>query len=142
MDRVDRQKRSWIMKQVKSHGNKSTEVKFVCVAKSNSITGWRRNSRLIGKPDFIFPRARLALFLDGCFWHGHPQLCRLPATNQKYWLSKIERNIARDQYVNRQLRNRGWSVLRIWENEIESPRTIKRIQDRLKKRLIQRGTNL
>jgi len=73
---------------------------------------------LPGKPDVIFVRARVALFVDGCFWHGCPEHCRRPASNRQYWDRKIERNIARDERVNEQLRADGWRVLRIWEHDV------------------------
>jgi len=119
MDRVSKEKRSWIMRQVKSAGSKSTELAFLAVLRENHITGWRRNFELYGKPDFVFPRARVAVFVDGCFWHGHPQRCRIPKTNRAYWLRKIRRNVLRDKTVNKVLLQRGWKVIRIWEHEVQ-----------------------
>lgn len=127
MDTFNRQKRSWIMAQVKSSGNKSTEVKLCKLLKQRGITGWRRNYPLFGKPDFAFPKQKVAIFVDGCFWHGHPQKCRLPANNREYWEKKILRNMERDRIVNESLKKKGWKVVRIWEDSIEKPITISRM---------------
>lgn len=128
MDNVDPTKRSWIMARVKSTGNTSTEMALVHGFRREGITGWRRNFSLFGKPDFVFPHAHIAVFVDGCFWHGHPTRCRIPATHREYWKAKIARNQARDRRVNRILRQRGWKVIRIWEHMVKQPRTIARIR--------------
>jgi DNA mismatch endonuclease (patch repair protein) len=104
--------------------------------RDHGVKGWRRGSQLVGKPDFIFATAKLAVFVDGCFWHGHPNLGRLPAANRSYWSKKIARNKARDKRVNRSLRNQGWRVIRIWESDLDknSSCCIRRIKHALKKR--------
>jgi len=114
------------MAQVRSSGNKSTEQKMVRVFRENKIKGWRRKYPLTGKPDFVFPKERLVVFVDGCFWHGHPTLCRIPESNKEYWNTKIERNKKRDKEVNKALKNNGWKVLRIWENEVALKKTIRK----------------
>jgi DNA mismatch endonuclease (patch repair protein) len=77
---------------------------------------------LPGKPDVVFRRARVAVFVDGAFWHGHPERCRVPKSNRAYWVRKIERNKARDERVNRELREMGWRAVRLWDFEVrESP---------------------
>lgn len=127
MDTFSPSERSLIMAKVKSRGNKSTEEKLRAVFRNYGITGWRRGYPLVGKPDFVFPKQRVAVFVDGCFWHGHPDKCRIPATNRKYWIAKIERNKARDRHVTRILRRKGWRVVRIWENRVNERRTLSRI---------------
>lgn len=131
MDTFTPEKRSWIMAQVKSSGSKSTEEKFRVLLRQHGITGWRRNFPLLGKPDFVFPKARLAVFVDGCFWHGHPKKCRMPKTNRDYWEKKIGRNVSRDRAVSRELRTRGWKVLRIWEHRVSDASTLKRLRKAL-----------
>lgn len=131
MDTFSTKKRSWIMAQVKSNGNKSTEMNLRTVLKENGITGWRRNYSLFGKPDFVFPEKRVALFVDGCFWHGHPSKCRIPVTNKSYWELKIARNIERDRLVNLTLRKKNWKVVRIWEDSVKKQSTISRIRKAL-----------
>jgi DNA mismatch endonuclease (patch repair protein) len=127
MDTVSEKKRSWIMAQVKSTGARSTEERFRALLREHHITGWRRNYPLLGKPDFVFPKARIAIFVDGCFWHGHPKRCRMPEANREYWKKKIQRNIARDKTVNRSLREKGWKVLRIWEHMVVEAPTLRRL---------------
>lgn len=77
---------------------------------------------LPGNPDIVFARARLVVFCDGDFWHGRDWEARRRrlrvGANAAYWIPKIEYNIARDQHINRQLRGRGWSVVRLWETDI------------------------
>src|SRR6266850_2377510 len=111
--------RSEIMGRIKSTGNKTTELRLMRLLVTNGVKGWRRRSQLLGRPDFVFPAKRVAVFVDGCFWHGHPVLCRLPSSNRTYWVNKIEGNKRRDCEVTASLRRRGWIVLRIWEHELK-----------------------
>ena len=117
-DQFTRSKRSEIMRAVKPTGNITTELRLRALLKSNSITGWRRNYPLYGKPDFVFPKTKVALFTDGCFWHGHDCRNLTPRRNATYWHKKIVRNRKRDLLVTRALRMRGWLVVRLWECEI------------------------
>lgn len=117
-DVVDGAKRSYIMSRVKSSGNKSTEVRLVKLFKEMGLKGWRRNYRVKGKPDFVFLRAKTAVFADGCFWHGHPCRNIKPEANAEFWRAKIERNMKRDREVNEIFLARGWKVIRIWECEL------------------------
>jgi len=107
------------MASVKSRNTKSTELRFIAILKDKGITGWRRNYRLSGKPDFVFPRLKITVFIDGCFWHGCPRHCRMPSTNKKYWNEKIEKNKIRDAKVTKALKVKGWQVIRIWEHEVK-----------------------
>lgn len=118
VDTFSRGERSVIMASVKSRNNKSTELRFISAL--NGVTGWRRTYPIVGKPDFVFPRARMAVFIDGCFWHGCPKHCRMPSSNVKYWNAKINGNIARDKRVKEALKIKGWKVIRIWEHEMKS----------------------
>jgi len=106
------------MARVRSHENKSTELRLITLLKKHGVTGWRRRYPLFGSPDFVFHRARVAVFVDGSFWHGHPKFCRMPASNRAYWLPKIRRNKLRDRQVSRALKTLGWRVVRIWEHEL------------------------
>jgi DNA mismatch endonuclease (patch repair protein) len=118
-DVFSKSQRSQIMKAVKSSGNKSTELKLIERFKKSNITGWRRNYKLFGKPDFVFPKERVAIFVDGCFWHGHDCRNTKPANNSHYWRNKIARNQKRDELVSSTLEGKGWRVLRIWECQIK-----------------------
>jgi len=114
-------KRSQVMAAIRSRGNKATEIKLVSIMKDARITGWRRHPRLPGRPDFIFRRERLVLFVDGCFWHGCKTHCRMPRSRMEYWNPKIAANTARDKAVNKVFRSRGWRVVRIWEHSLKHP---------------------
>lgn len=80
---------------------------------------YRVHAALIGRPDIVFPRQRLAIFVDGCFWHGCPIHGTNPVTNADFWANKIKGNIERDRRVTLQLTKLGWIVIRIWEHEIK-----------------------
>lgn len=86
-------------------------------------------STLPGSPDFVFRRARVAVFVDGCFWHDCPEHCRMPATNRAYWRTKIARNRARDRRADLALRAAGWRVVRVWEHSVraDAPRAAARV---------------
>jgi DNA mismatch endonuclease (patch repair protein) len=132
MDIFSKAERSRIMSRVKSSGNKSTEAAFITLMTERGITGWRRHLPIFGKPDFVFRKTRIAVFIDGCFWHGCPKHCRMPATNRDYWERKIGRNLERDKKVKRELRKAGWTVVRIWEHELKDgtvSRKLKRIAE-------------
>jgi len=124
-------KRSFVMSRIRSRGNKNTEVALAKLFRRNKIIGWRRNHKILGKPDFVFRQVRLALFVDGCFWHGCPKHGTQPAGNRTFWKNKFARNKARDVLVTRTLRSQGWRVLRIWEHELarkNEARLLRRLQ--------------
>jgi DNA mismatch endonuclease (patch repair protein) len=108
-------KRSEVMSRIRSRGNRDTELRLARLIRAHGITGWRRNQRVFGKPDFLFRKERVAAFVDGCFWHGCPRHATRPKQNRKFWDEKLARNAARDREVSRVLRGLGWRVLRIWE---------------------------
>jgi DNA mismatch endonuclease, patch repair protein len=117
-DIFSKRKRSLVMKAIRSQGNRATELRLIAIFQACDITSWRRKAPVFGKPDFVFPQRKLAVFVDGCFWHGCPIHATQPKTNAEFWETKIARNIARDRLVNRTLRRAGWRVLRIWEHEL------------------------
>lgn len=83
------------------------------------IKGWRRNYPVAGHPDFVFPKLKVAVFVDGCFWHGHNCRNLKPSNNSEYWEKKIKYNIEHDKKVTASFEKRGWKVLRIWECELK-----------------------
>lgn len=107
------------MKAVKSRNTKTTELKMLKVFKELHITGWRRTYPLIGKPDFVFPKKRIVVFVDGCFWHGHDCRNVTPSANAEFWNAKREYNKQHDEIVTRTLREKNWIVIRIWECELK-----------------------
>ena len=135
-DVFDKDARSEIMRKVRSKENRSTELRLLKLFKNNGITGWRRNYPVVGHPDFAFPKHKVAVFVDGCFWHGHDCRNTRPQDNKEYWQKKRERNIRRDQEITARFERRGWRVLRIWECELRKIRieeTLQRIQQALEK---------
>jgi len=111
-------KRSSIMAAIRSQGNRTTELRFISLMRKFGIRGWRRGSQLPGRPDFVFSSKRLAVFIDGDFWHGNPRKFRVPKSNVSYWSQKIHANRRRDRLINRTLRAAGWSVVRFWESSL------------------------
>lgn len=122
MDKFSKEVRSDIMRAVRSHGNISTELKLIDFFREKKIKGWHRNYRLFGKPDFVFPAKRVAVFVDGCFWHGHNCRKVKPKSNIQYWKKKIKRNKIRDKDVSKVLREKNWQVYRIYECQIRKPK--------------------
>jgi len=104
------------MSRIRGSGNKDTELRLIEIFRMHGITGWRRRHVLVGKPDFVFPRQKIAVFVDGCFWHGCPAHATWPKQNAEFWRTKILGNRKRDRAVSRQLKKSGWRVLRIWEH--------------------------
>lgn len=104
------------MAAIRSKGNKTTEIALIKGLRSCKITGWRRHYPIKGKPDFVFLKNRLAVYVDGCFWHGCSQCFQLPKTNKIFWRTKINANVKRDKKVKAFLKMRGWSVYRIPEH--------------------------
>lgn len=127
------------MAKIKSSQNQSTELAFIKLLAKKSVRGWRRRYPLVGRPDFVFPKARIAVFIDGCFWHGCPQHCRMPTSNRASWELKISKNISRDKRVTRQLKQAGWSVIRFWEHDMKGGRAATTKMNKLK-RLLEAGT--
>lgn len=111
--------RSAVMRAVKSRGNASTEGRMLQILREAKITGWRRHLKMIGTPDFAFPRERVAVMVHGCFWHGCSLHHRSPKENSEYWTAKVARNMKRDRSIQRQLRQAGWSVLTFWEHDLK-----------------------
>lgn len=108
------------MAAIRHKGNRSTEGTFAALLRQSRVSGWKLHSRLVaGKPDFYFPKRRVAVFVDGCFWHACPKCFQAPRQNGQFWREKIERNRKRDQRVMRSLRCDGIKVIRIWEHDLE-----------------------
>lgn len=133
-DVFDPQKRSNVMRQIRSKKNKSTEIRLIEIFKKNNVTGWKRDYPVRGHPDFVFLKCRIAVFVDGCFWHGHDCRNTRPETNKEFWQKKRERNIKHDQEITELFEKRGWTVVRIWECELKRnnyENALRRITDHL-----------
>jgi len=107
--------RSFNMSRIRGRGNEKTEVRLAKLLREAEIKGWRRHLPIPGRPDFAFQKQKVAVFVDGCFWHGCPTCFRLPKQNRAFWKAKIEGNRRRDRSVNGRLRRLGWKVIRIRE---------------------------
>ena len=160
-DVFSKSKRSEVMSRIRSRGNQATEAALAKLLRAHGISGWRRHVQVriaergmrnksgvraarktvrtphsalrifAVRPDFVFPKSRTAIFVDGCFWHGCPLHGTKPKGNAAFWKNKFARNLARDRLVNRTLRRAGWRVLRIWEHELarkHEARLLRRIQ--------------
>lgn len=92
---------------------------------STGIRGYRIHYKLPGKPDIVFTKKRLVIFIDGCFWHKCPIDFKEPETRKEFWMNKINSNVIRDQTVQNLLKSSGWTVIRIWEHEVKkNPREV------------------
>lgn len=78
----------------------------------------------VNKIDIAFPCKKIAVFVDGCFWHGCPMHAHLPKSNKEYWIPKLNKNKTRDKETTKQLENEGWVVLRFWEHELDNIETL------------------
>ena len=109
------EKRSWVMSRIRSRDTK-IERRTASLLRKNGLH-YRRFPKTFGSPDFVVEKSVL-VFCDGDFWHGYryKEKKRLP---KKFWRDKIERNMRRDRYVTRKLRSDGWSVVRLWEHDID-----------------------
>ena len=143
-DVFSKSKRSEVMSRIRSRGNKDTELALARLLRAHKVSGWRRQVQVRSgecgvrnsagrtraaslrvprsalrtftvRPDFVFPKSKLAVFVDGCFWHGCSRHATKPKSNRAFWKNKLTKNKIRDRRVNRALRAAGWRVLRIWE---------------------------
>ena len=108
-------KRSWIMSRIRSKDTK-IEMKIADLLRKNKIH-YRRFPKVFGSPDFIVEK-KILVFCDGDFWHGY-RYAKKKKPPKKFWRDKIERNMERDRKVTRKLRADGWTVVRLWEHDIE-----------------------
>lgn len=107
------------MAAVRGKGNKTTELRLQMAMVRAGIGGWSsQRTDLPGKPDFYFPSAKLAVFVDGCFWHGCTKCGHIPRNNGAFWKAKIERNRTRHRKVGRLLNKRGIQTMRFWEHQL------------------------
>jgi len=124
--------RSRAMAAVKGKNNRSTELQFKMALVRAGITGWVTHASLPGKPDFYFPTSRVAVFLDGCFWHGCERCGHIPKTNSLFWKTKISRNQDRDRRNSRLVRKEAIRVIRIWEHTLRDPPKLRRILSQIR----------
>jgi DNA mismatch endonuclease (patch repair protein) len=90
-DIFTQRKRSAVMSAIRSRGNKATELRLIAIFRAHGITDWRRRQAVFGNPDFVFPVRKLAVFVDGCFWHGCPLHGTKPKNNAAFWRKNVAR---------------------------------------------------
>lgn len=98
--------------------NTGPELKLRKLLWSHGIRGYRIHYNLPGKPDIVFTKKKIAIFIDGCFWHKCPICFQEPETRKEFWMKKIQSNVERDDKVNLQLKSDGWTVMRFWEHDV------------------------
>src|SRR4030042_4525594 len=118
MDNLTKEQRCLCMSHIKSRNTK-VELNFRKYVWGKGFKGYKINSKIIGKPDLYFSKKKIAVFIDGCFWHKCPICFVKPKTKNKYWDVKINNNILRDKKINMELDNKGISVIRFWEHELK-----------------------
>lgn len=118
MDNLTPVQRKLNMQRIKSFATKP-EILFAKELKRRKIYFRVNVSTIIGKPDFVFRKKKVVVFVDSCFWHKCPYHYVQPKSNLKYWLLKIDRNKKRDKEVTKRLKEDGWIVFRFWNHQIE-----------------------
>ena len=140
-DTVSRIVRSQIMSRIRGTGNERTDKAVASMLRKAGIVGWRRHIVIKlpatksamsvasdgtkfkprVRPDFVFPKYKVALFVDGCFWHGCPRCYTAPKSARGFWKRKVTTNRERDRYQTAALRKIGWRVVRMWEHHLAVP---------------------
>jgi len=137
VDNLKPEDRRKTMRAVKGKGTTPERRLFAMLA-GMGLKGWRKNAGdIIGKPDVVFNNEQVAIFVDGCFWHGCPHCQRklMPETNREYWERKINRNIERAKSNNQKLLENRWIVIRIWEHELKTQTDRERIRNEIRQAL-------
>jgi DNA mismatch endonuclease Vsr len=127
---------------IRGRNNRTTEVRFRLALVRAGISGWKMHNRALpGNPDFVFLKERIAVFVDGCFWHGCSRCGHIPKTNSPFWRAKIQRNIERDRANIRKLGDSDFRVVRIWEHELRRDLAgcVVRIADLIKQKRSKKG---
>ena len=133
-DTLTKAERSARMAKVRSKGNQSTEMRVEGLLREHLPDGWVKHpAHAPGKPDFYFDDIRLAVFVNGCFWHACPKCGRIPKSRVKFWRTKIEKNRLRDNRVRRSLWRDGYHVFYIWEHQLRDQSRLKRLLTAVRK---------
>jgi DNA mismatch endonuclease (patch repair protein) len=133
-DVLTQEQRKYNMSRIKGK-NTGPEVKLRKMLFAKGIRGYRIHYNLPGKPDIVFIKKKIAIFIDGCFWHKCPVCFQEPATRKEFWMKKIQSNVKRDEKVNELLKNDGWNVIRFWEHDVRKKpdEIVKKISEILEK---------
>ena len=116
VDKFSKSTRSYIMSQIRGKNTKPE----ILLRKALFAKGLRYKTHyeLKGTPDIVFPKQKVAIFVDGCFWHVCPKHFKRPKTNLAYWIPHLKRNVKYAKEVNKELKSKGWRVLRLWEHSV------------------------
>lgn len=117
VDVFSKKKRSQIMTKIKAKNTK-IEILFMKALRKKRIHYTGYPGKVPGHPDLVLKDKKIAVFVDGCFWHKCPKCYTEPQSNLEYWRKKIEYNVRKDRKVNKELRSSGWTVFRVWEHDI------------------------
>lgn len=118
MDNLTPEQRRKNMQNIRSEGTRP-ELLIAKELRRRKIYFAKNVKTITGRPDFVFRRKKVAVFVDSDFWHGHRKRCVMPKSNCDYWNQKIARNKERDKQVTRTLKKDGWTVIRLWEKDIQ-----------------------
>lgn len=118
MDNLTKEQRRKTMQAIRSKGSMPERL-IIRELKKRKVYFASHVSTIIGKPDIVFRRKKIAVFIDSDFWHGHPKRYIMPKTNIEYWSKKITRNRRRDKEVNRKLKQNGWKAVRLWAYDVK-----------------------
>jgi DNA mismatch endonuclease Vsr len=118
MDNLTAEQRKRNMQAIHSSGT-LPERMVMMELKKRGIYFAPNVSTIIGKPDIVFRRKKVVVFIDSDFWHGHTNRFTMPKSNPEYWIQKIAGNRSRDREVNRELKKAGWKVIRLWESDVK-----------------------
>jgi len=131
-DVLSKEQRAYNMSKIRGK-NTGPEIKLRKLLWSAGIRGYRVHYNLPGKPDIVFVKKKIVIFIDGCFWHKCPIDFQEPETRKEFWMKKINSNVERDERNNRQLSDAGWTIIRIWEHEMrkEPEKVVQRICEML-----------
>jgi len=131
------EKRSRTMSAIRGKHNRTTELRLRMALIRKGIKGWTLQVKeLPGNPDFYFKNKRLAVFVDGCYWHGCPRCGHIPKTRSRFWAAKIQRNQQRDHEKRRELREKEISTIRVWEHELRDRLSVDRVITKIYKSMI------
>ena len=131
-DVLSKEQRAYNMSKIRGK-NTGPEIKLRKLLWAAGIRGYRVHYNLPGKPDIVFVKKKIVIFIDGCFWHKCPIDFQEPETRKEFWMKKINSNVERDERNNRQLSDAGWTIIRIWEHEMrkEPEKVVQRICEML-----------
>lgn len=118
MDNLTISQRRKNMQNICSTGT-TPEIVIMRALRRQNIYFTKNVKSIIGKPDIVFRRKKIVVFIDSDFWHVHPRRFIMPQSNKRYWKEKIRRNKERDSEVNKELKKTGWKVIRIWEHDVK-----------------------